>query len=148
MLFSIPFVSRWFSISSLTALKSEIIHSSQDISNKSLIYHSASSVTSGMIWRNPCRPKAEYSAFKTIRIPVFCPLDCEINLSLRRWLMGDYQQRSPGQYFQIYVASIKWPHFPKLEPSMSAPGLQVSAATSAVTTTSKRFYCKPTGNAF
>lgn len=62
--------------------------------------------------------------------------------------MGDYQQWSPAQYFQIYVVSKKWPHFPKLEVSVFYPGFQDSATTSAVTNTSKDFIVSLQGTHF
>lgn len=62
--------------------------------------------------------------------------------------MGDYQQWSPAQYFQIYVAFKKWPDFPKLEPSMLYPRFQDSAPSSAVTNTSKDFIVSLQGTLF
>lgn len=50
--------------------------------------------------------------------------------------------------FQIYVAFIKWPDFQKLEPSMSSPDFQDSAATSTVMIASNRFYYRLTRNIF
>lgn len=66
----------------LTVLKPENFCLSCTISNESLTYYSVLPITSGMICRNHCQPKAEYSDFKIIQIPAFHSLDCERNVSI------------------------------------------------------------------